>query len=131
MITRLAFVLAALAAAPLSAAEEPSGREIYLSACAGCHGADATGGGPVAELLSVTTPDLTRIAARSDKGFDRLRVIHTIDGRSGLRAHGGAMPVFGALFLGDPGVEDAPDGTPVMASRRVLALVDWLEEIQR
>ncbi len=126
---RLAICLAVFACPAL--AQEDLGRQTYMHACAGCHGADATGGGPITEMLSVAPPDLTRIAARADGEFDRLRVIYTIDGRSGLRAHGGAMPIFGVLFRGDPAVEDAPDGTPVMVSARVLALVDWLESIQQ
>ncbi len=130
MMLRLVLCLFVLAL-PAAADEEELGQQTYLYACAGCHGPDATGGGPITDLLSVEPPDLTRIATRHDGTFDRLRIIHTIDGRSGMRAHGGAMPIFGALFSGDPAVEDAPDGTPIMASRRVLALVDWLESIQQ
>ncbi len=118
-------------ALPAAAQDEDLGRQTFEHACAGCHGADATGGGPITELLSVVPPDLTRLAERNGGEFDRLRVIYTIDGRSGLRAHGGPMPIFGELFRGDPAVEDAPDGTPVMVSGRVLALVDWLESIQQ
>lgn len=126
---RLIACLALIAAPAL--AQEDLGQRTFQNACAGCHGADATGGGPITELLTVDAPDLTRIAARNGGEFDRLRIIYTIDGRTGLRAHGGAMPIFGELFRGDPAVEDAPDGTPVQASARVLALVDWLESIQQ
>ena len=57
-------------------------------------------------------------------------MVYTIDGRSGLRGHGGPMPIFGALFTGDTAVADAPDGSPVIVSARVLALVDYLQSLQ-
>ena len=33
--------------------------------------------------------------------------------------------------VGQPGIEDGPEGTPVFADRRILALVDYLESIQQ
>ena len=88
------------------------------------------GDGPMAGLISIPVPDLTRIAARNGGTFPWLTVVHQIDGRSGLRGHGGPMPLFGALFSGDTAAADAPDGTPVITSARVLALTDWLASIQ-
>ncbi len=122
---------AAIVAAPVVAQEAAPGRTLYMDACAGCHGAEAIGDGPAAELLSVPVPDLTRLAARNDGEFPRLKVIYIIDGRTGIRAHGGPMPVFGSLLSGQPGIEDADDGSPVFADRRILALVDYLESIQQ
>jgi mono/diheme cytochrome c family protein len=125
-------VLAAcLVATPLAAQEADLGERTYMGACAGCHGSEGIGDGPAAGLMSVPVPDLTRLAAGNDGAFPRLEVIHVIDGRTGIRAHGGPMPVFGALFSGQPGIEDAPDGSPVFADRRILALADYLESIQR
>jgi mono/diheme cytochrome c family protein len=128
----LRIVLAAIAlAAPSLAQEAPDGRALYMGACAGCHGEDAIGDGPAAELLAVPVPDLSRLAAGNGGEFPRLAVIHVIDGRTGIRAHGGPMPVFGTLLTGQPGLEDGPQGTPVFADRRILALVDYLESIQQ
>ena len=126
-------ILAAIALAAPATAQEATeaGGQLYMNACAGCHGADAIGDGPVAELLSLPVPDLTRLAANNDGEFPRLEVIHVIDGRTGIRAHGGPMPVFGTLLTGQPGIEDGPEGTPVFADRRILALVDYLESIQQ
>lgn len=127
----LALALAVVAATPAVAQEESAGRALYMNACAGCHGAEALGDGPVAELLSVPVPDLTRLATHNGGDFPRLKVIYIVDGRTGLRAHGGPMPVFGSLLTGQPGIEDAEDGSPVFADRRILALVDYLETIQQ
>lgn len=124
-------ILLCLAAAPASGQDATApGRDTYLAACAGCHGAGAKGDGPMADLLNVEMPDLTRISARHGGAFPWLRIVHVVDGRTGLRAHGGPMPVFGALFAGDTAVKDARDGTPVITSARVLAVVDYLATIQ-
>ena len=48
-------------------------------------------------------PDLTQLAANNDGEFPMLQAIHVIDGRTGLRAHGGPMPVYGALFTEESG----------------------------
>lgn len=129
---RLAFVIALVAATP--AAAEPNlalGAETFAGACAACHGVEARGDGPMAQLLNVEVPDLTRISAQSGGEFPWLRVVHIVDGRTGLRGHGGPMPVFGAVFAGDAAVADARDGSPVITSARVLAVVDYLAAIQQ
>ncbi|MEZ5778316.1 MAG: c-type cytochrome [Paracoccaceae bacterium] len=121
-----------LAAAPASAEDNPAlGRETFAGACAACHGAEAAGDGPMAALLTVPVPDLTRIAERNGGTFPWLRIVHMVDGRTGLRGHGGPMPLFGALFGEDTTAADAPDGTPVITSARVLAVVDYLAAIQK
>jgi mono/diheme cytochrome c family protein len=125
----LAIGLALVPVPPAAAQDLALGQETYMNACAGCHGEAADGAGPMTEILTIPVPDLTGLAARYGE-FPWLRVIHTIDGTTGLRPHGGIMPIFGALFTGDTSVADAPDGTPVMVSARVLALVDYLESIQ-
>jgi mono/diheme cytochrome c family protein len=130
----IATAIAAVATASGALAQDPTdlalGEKTYFEACAGCHGDEALGDGPMTEILTVAVPDLTGLAARNGGEFPWLRVIHTIDGRSGLRGHGGPMPIFGMLFSGDTAVADAPDGTPVIASARVLALVKYLESLQ-
>lgn len=119
-----------LSAPPAAAQDIALGEATFLQACAGCHGEAADGDGPMTEVLTVPVPDLTRITARNGGAFPWLRVVHVVDGRSGLRAHGGPMPVFGSIFEGDTAVADAPDGTPVIMSARVLAVVAYLESLQ-
>jgi mono/diheme cytochrome c family protein len=127
---RIALALILAASPAFAAPDLKLGAETYAGACASCHGPEATGDGPMAEYLAIDTPDLTAISARNGGTFPWLRVVHIIDGRTGLRGHGGMMPVFGAIFTGDTAVEDARDGTPVITSARVLAVVDYLAAIQ-
>lgn len=124
-------LLVLLAAAPALAGEENLGETTFFESCGGCHGEKADGDGPMTEILNVTVPDLTTLSAANGGMFPWLRVVHIIDGRTGLRAHGGPMPIFGAVFKGDSVAADAPDGTPVITSARVLAVVDYLETLQK
>lgn len=124
----LLVLLAAPAAAqdPLPGAEE--GGALFASHCAVCHGADATGGGPMAPLLSVPPPDLT--ALRGDDGFPRFWVMRRIDGRDPFLAHGGPMPVWGDELDGPRIMVDGPGGQPILVSETVAALTAWLESVQ-
>ena len=123
---------AALALVPLPLAAGPveDGRAVWLDACASCHGPSARGDGPMAEMLALPVPNLTGLAAANGGSFPWLRVVHLVDGRSGLRGHGGPMPILGALMRGDAVAAEAPDGSPVITSARVLAVVAWLESVQ-
>jgi mono/diheme cytochrome c family protein len=137
----MAAAVAALAGAAVAQQAETSdptgdptgpeaGRAAFLEACAGCHGREAGGDGPTAELLTVEVPDLTRFAARNAGTYDIVRVIQTVDGRQGLAAHGGPMPMFGGLLTGPAAVVDGPDGAPVATTEPILAIARWLETVQ-
>jgi mono/diheme cytochrome c family protein len=123
--------LAALMAT--GAAADQVGRQEYMVACAGCHGESALGDGPLAGLLEIETPGLTRLAADNGGEFPYADVIQTIDGRDGLRAHGGPMPIWGdryekaaiAVGAGEDGM--SPDMT---ARARILSLTLYLISIQ-
>lgn len=107
------------------------GRQVFLEACAGCHGSEALGDGPTASLLSVEVPDLTRFAARNDGEFDAVLMVQIVDGREGLAAHGGPMPMFGGLLTGPSVLLDGPAGDPVSTSEPILRVVQWLETVQQ
>jgi mono/diheme cytochrome c family protein len=128
---RKVLIAAALAAgAGPAAAEDGAGRAAYVQNCAGCHGAEARGDGPLAALLTVPVPDLTRLAAENGGEFPLRAVVETIDGRNTRAGHGGAMPVFGALMGGDGGVIEGVGGTPLITRGIILSLAYYLEEIQ-
>lgn len=132
---RILAVIGLVAALPAAAQERVPdlalGAEVYAEACQSCHGPAARGDGPMAGALAIPVPDLTGLSSRNGGRFPWLTIVHMVDGRSGLRGHGGPMPVFGALMKGDSVAVDAPDGSPLIVSKRVLAVVDWLESIQK
>ena len=127
--------LAAALALPMATqalAEAPdAGQQLFMQSCAGCHGESGSGGGEVADLLKIAPPDLTGLSARNDGTFPMLQVIHIIDGRTGLRAHGGPMPIFGAMYTASSGSGEDPYSATVEVRGRILSLAMYLESIQK
>jgi mono/diheme cytochrome c family protein len=131
MRARLVAVAAALGAgAAAQDVYEPGARE-FRESCAGCHGADARGGGPVAELLTVPVPDLTRMAERREGRLDPLELLAVIDGRAGVRAHGGPMPIWGSRYRAEAELYAEPAEAELATRMRLLALAFYLMSIQR
>lgn len=130
---RQIFMVAALALSfPAVAQEVETGRILFNTHCVACHGPEARGTGPMAELLAIATPDLTVLKAQNDGEFPVWRVVSRIDGRDPLLAHGGPMPVFGDFFEGVQGVAiKTVAGQPVMTSKPIADIVAWLESTQR
>lgn len=128
--------LAALSANAAAAQEEEEvGRAEYMVACAGCHGESAKGDGPLAELLEISTPDLTSLAAEKGGGeFPFAYTLWMVDGRKIIRAHGAEMPVWGDRFmLSAEAMEDSsetPETRELQVRGRILSLVYYLESIQ-
>lgn len=89
------------AAAP-GATASTTGRDLFMRYCASCHGAEATGDGPVASSLTTPPADLTTLAQRAGGRFDGSDVMSTIDGRRNIAAHGDReMPVWGVAFMSE------------------------------
>lgn len=100
-------VIALLLAAPSARAEEeaPWGRSEYLRYCSACHGEDADGDGPVANVLQPRPPALTSLHAKYGNPLST-RFIEYVNGTTMPRAHGTSdMPVWGRV-LGERAGED-------------------------
>ncbi len=111
--------------------EFEAGKREYAAACAACHGEAADGNGPIAAMFDKPVPDLTGLAARNDGVFPMIDVIHTIDGRAVVRAHGDPMPVFGSRFEADEAKQDVPYPSEAVVRMRVLELALYLQSIQK
>lgn len=107
------------------------GQELYTRFCASCHGISGKGDGSMPHYLDEIYADLTVLAAKNDGVFPMTRVLHIIDGRTGLRGHGGSMPVFGDIFSSEnPDVKGSYAG--ILATRgRILSLAQYIESIQQ
>ena len=123
-------VVMGLLASPLAAQDADEGARLYQQHCATCHGAEATGDGPMAAALILQPPDLTALAAGNDGVFPTARVARRIDGRDPLVSHGSPMPVYGPFFEGDDTAIRVETGQPMMTSRPVADLVAYLEGVQ-
>lgn len=124
-------VIALSLALPATAQDAAQGAAIFAGHCAACHGADATGTGPMAAVLTLQPTDLTRLSAGNGGVFPTIRVVMRIDGRDALVSHGSPMPLFGQLYERQDTTIAAPDGTPVLTSREIADLVAHLEGVQR
>ena len=106
------------------------GKQLYLSACAPCHGATGSGDGPVTSALKMPPPDLTQLARKYGGQFPRAMVVETIAGEHNFAAHGTReMPVWNQRF--GTGGFGAPAVASVYARRNIEALTDHIESIQR
>ncbi len=131
MLIRLAATLA-MAAGPVWAQESGAGegRDLFLYFCAECHGKDAASQGPMAEMMALQPPDLTRLAARNNGAFPVEAVAKQIDGRQPVAAHGD-MPVFGPSLDEDQYVALAlPNGQPMMVPQALGSLITYLQSVQ-
>jgi mono/diheme cytochrome c family protein len=101
-----------------------TGREAYREYCMNCHGESARGNGPLAELLKVPPPDLTRLTIRNNGEFPSNTVYSTIDGREDFQAHGSReMPIWGSIWS-DVDMDEAE------VNEQVIALVQYLMSLQ-
>jgi len=131
-----AFLAALLAAVPAAAQEVDSphdpeaGADSYALFCATCHGPEARGDGPTAEILAIAPPDLTALSAGNGGTFPLARVVSRIDGRDPLLAHGSPMPLYGPFFEGGAAALATPSGQPLLTSEPIADLVAWLRSIQ-
>ncbi len=112
------------------AAADHAGENEYMQACAVCHGESGMGMGPLAPLMNVEVPSLTTLTQQNDGVFPMLQVIHIIDGRTGVRGHGGVMPIWGDRFKAAVLASAGEYGAELIIRGRILALAQYLESIQ-
>ena len=124
----------ALAAAGMAHGQEAivqDGEDLFATYCWQCHGTDAKGGGPMAEMLAITPPDLTQLAQRNDGDFPVRAVARHIDGRNPLLAHGGEMPIFGPMLEADQQIAlRMPSGQLMMTGLPLANVIVYLQALQ-
>lgn len=129
-------VLTGLAMAGLIAACAPQmtdraqARNDFNALCVDCHGADGRGNGPAAAGMVPTPVDLTRVAAGNGGVFPRLQVMGHIYGFTPGRSES-PMPEFGDLLDEPTILYDAGNGVPTPTPARLVALMEYVEAMQR
>jgi mono/diheme cytochrome c family protein len=116
-----------------AAADDMSlGKELFVEACAVCHGIDGKGDGEFASQLKTVPPDLTQLLKGNGDVYPFAKVYHIIDGRSGLRGHGnGDMPIWGNVFSREATGGTQPYSAELLVRARMVALVEYVESIQQ
>lgn len=125
---------AALALAGCVETEMPvagDGRALFMENCAVCHGASGVGDGEFARAMSKPPKNLTLIALRHGDEFPRAKVMSIIDGYAKSDLDGPGMPEFGDLLNGDLVPFDSGDGRLTPTPRKLVALLEYIESLQK
>lgn len=84
---------------PITKTPSNSGKEMFNSYCAVCHGTNATGNGPAATALKTPPADLTTLAQKNGGKYPSNHIASIIRGQATLPSHGTQeMPIWGPLF---------------------------------
>lgn len=117
------------------AAQIKLGEAEYVANCAACHGIDAKGDGPVADVLSQKPTDLTQITQNYSGMFPGDFIYDVIDGQRMINPHGDRqMPVWGPRYL-DAAIDRANSvphqvNARIVAQSRIEALVAYIASLQ-
>jgi mono/diheme cytochrome c family protein len=110
---------------PLKPTSAASGKEMFASYCAVCHGTDGKGAGPAASALKTPPADLAQLGKNNGGKYPALKVSSAIRGTNDLPAHGSKeMPVWGPLFWG------LSNGHEGEVQQRVSNLTQYVETLQ-
>jgi mono/diheme cytochrome c family protein len=102
-----------------------SGKDMFMSYCASCHGKDATGDGPAAGALKQPPADLTMLAKQNGGKYPANKVTSILRGQTKLVAHGDQdMPIWGPVFW------KMSQGHEEQVQMRISNLNRYLESIQ-
>ena len=102
-----------------------SGKEMFVSYCASCHGKDAKGDGPASKALKQLPADLTTLAKRNGGKYPTDKVTTILRGQTSLMAHGNQeMPVWGPVFW------RMSQGHEEQVQMRIANLNRYLESLQ-
>ena len=102
-----------------------SGKEMFSTYCAVCHGKAGKGDGPAATALKKNPANLTELSARNGGKFPELKVFNTIRGDVETPAHGSKdMPIWGSLF------SSLSRGNEGEVQMRVANLTKFVEGLQ-
>lgn len=110
---------------PITNAPSNSGKDMFHSYCAVCHGTDGKGNGPAAQALKTPPTDLTVLAQKNGGKYPATHVAAVIRGQAATPSHGSQdMPIWGPLF------SSISQGHEGQIQQRVTNLVGYIESLQ-
>jgi len=110
---------------PINRAPVNSGKDMFNSYCAVCHGTDAKGAGPAASAMKTNPVDLTALAKKSGGKYPASHVAAVLRGQAITASHGNQdMPIWGPLF------SSISQGHEAQVQQRIANLVDYIGTLQ-
>jgi len=110
---------------PITNTPSNSGKDMYKSYCAVCHGTDGKGGGPAASAMKTAPTDLTALAKGNGGKYPAAHVAAVIKGQATTPSHGSQdMPIWGPLF------SSISQGHEAQVQQRITNLVTYIEGMQ-
>jgi mono/diheme cytochrome c family protein len=111
--------------APVQQSDPTSGKAMFASYCAACHGPAGKGDGPAASELKAAPADLTQLAKNNNGKFPADHVRSILDFGAKAPAHGSNdMPVWGTLFRA------LDQNDQVKVQLRIQNLVEYIKTLQ-
>jgi mono/diheme cytochrome c family protein len=110
---------------PITNTPSNSGKEMFNSYCAVCHGTDGKGNGPAASAMKTAPIDLTALAQKNGGKYPAQHVAAVIRGQAITPSHGSQdMPIWGPLF------SSISQGHEAQVQQRITNLVTYIETLQ-
>jgi mono/diheme cytochrome c family protein len=110
---------------PMTNTPSNSGKEMFNSYCAVCHGKNGKGDGPAASAMKTPPIDLTMLAQKNGGKYPASHVAAVLKGQAVTASHGNQdMPVWGPLFL------DISQGNQAQVQQRISNLVSYVGSLQ-
>jgi mono/diheme cytochrome c family protein len=115
----------AIKKAPVQQSDPTSGKVMFTSYCAACHGPAGKGDGPAASELKAAPADLTQLAKNNNGKFPADHVRSILDFGAKAPAHGSNdMPVWGTLFRA------LDQNDQVKVQLRIQNLIEYIKTLQ-
>ena len=112
---------------PISRTPASSGKQMYVSYCAPCHGVDGRGQGPVASALKKQPADLALLSKNNGGKFPSAHIMSVLKFGADNPSHGTAqMPVWGPML----GQMDATNAENNVSLLRISNLSQYLQTLQ-
>ncbi len=110
---------------PMTNTASNSGKDMFNSYCAVCHGKDGKGNGPAASAMKTPPTDLTLLAQKDSGKYPAAHVAAVIRGQATTPSHGSQdMPVWGPLF------SSISQGHEAQVQQRISNLVAYIGTLQ-
>jgi len=112
---------------PVSQAPANSGKQMYTSYCAPCHGVNGKGNGPAASALKKPPTDLAALSKNHGGRFPARHIVSVLEFGAANPSHGTAeMPVWGPML----GSVDTAANEPNVRALRISNLNQYLQSLQ-